>query len=115
MTAAKIKILPCTRLGLIEMTRESKRESLLPCWARNARNATPSAGSFARIDVHTPQARDHSCSRTVTTAIRSKLALNPAVAEYFNERRQRLENMVKHKLVITSDPDNTVGGVQNPH
>jgi len=26
------------------------------------------------------------------------------VAEYVTERRQRLENMVKHKLVITADP-----------
>ena len=33
-----------------------------------------------------------------------KVALNPAVAEYFNERRARLENAVKHKLVITPDP-----------
>ena len=33
-----------------------------------------------------------------------KLGLSPVVAQYIDERRQRLENVVKHKLLITPDP-----------
>ena len=34
-----------------------------------------------------------------------KLGLSPVVAQYFEERRQRLENVVKHKLVDYADPN----------
>jgi hypothetical protein len=30
--------------------------------------------------------------------------LSPSVAQYFQERHQRLENFIKHKLVIHADP-----------
>jgi hypothetical protein len=33
-----------------------------------------------------------------------KVALSPTVADYINERRARLENTVKHKLIVTPDP-----------
>ena len=32
-----------------------------------------------------------------------KVFLSPPVAEYVNERKGRLENAVKHKLIVTPD------------
>jgi len=42
---AKIKILPITRLGLIEMTRERKRESLFALLGEECPQCTPQEGS----------------------------------------------------------------------
>lgn len=101
---AKIKILPITRLGLIEMTRERKRESLFallgePCPQCHASGRVLSRDSlFIRI------------KREILTLTHGrpgehiKIFLSPPVAQYFQERHQVLERDIKHKLSIHVDP-----------
>src|SRR4029077_3301051 len=101
---AKIKILPITRLGLIEMTRERKRESLFALLGEECPQCHASGRVLSRESMYIRLKREMLTLTHGHHGNQIKLALNPAVAEYVIERRQRLENMVKHKLVINPDP-----------
>src|SRR5438132_6129729 len=102
---AKIKILPITRLGLIEMTRERKRESLFALLGEECPQCHASGRVLSRESMYIRLKREIFNLTHGHHGNLIKVALNPAVAEYVNERRQRLENAVKHKLVIQPDPN----------
>ncbi len=101
---AKIKILPITRLGLIEMTRERKRESLFALLGEECPQCHASGRVLSRDSMYIRIKREILMMTHGHPGNQIKVALSPAVAEYFNERRSRLEHAVKHKLVITPDP-----------
>jgi ribonuclease G len=101
---AKIKILPITRLGLIEMTRERKRESLFALLGEECPQCHASGRVLSRDSMYIRLKRDILVMTHGRPGNQIKVSLSPPVAEYVNERRQRLENTVKHKLVITPDP-----------
>lgn len=101
---AKIKILPITRLGLIEMTRERKRESLFALLGEACPQCHASGRVLSRESMYVRLKRE---ILTMTHGLPGnviKIFLNPAVAHYFQERNHRLESAVKHKLVVQSDP-----------
>jgi ribonuclease G len=102
---AKIKILPITRLGLIEMTRERKRESLFALLGEECPQCHASGRVLSRESMYIKLKREILAMTHGRPGNQIKIALNPVVAEHFEERRQRLENMVKHKLIITPDPN----------
>ena len=102
---AKIKIWPITRLGLIEMTRERKRESLFSllgdtCPVCRGLGLVMSKESiFIRVcdDIEQMKVDMHHGS--------VKIKLNPDVVDYFSERKARLKELFKMNFDVKSDPD----------
>jgi ribonuclease G len=101
---AKIKILPITRLGLIEMTRERKRESLFALLGEACPQCHASGRVLSKESMYIKLKREMLLLTHGRPGNQLKLYLNPAVAHYFQERHQRIENFVKHKLIINADP-----------
>jgi len=102
---AKIKILPITRLGLIEMTRERKRESLFALLGEACPQCHASGRVLSRDSMYIRLKREILMLTHGRPGEHIKLFLSPPVAHYFQERHQRLENVVKHKLTINPDPN----------
>ncbi len=103
---AKIKILPITRLGLIEMTRERLRESVLnmlcdPCSTCGGAGKTLSQESmYIKIKKSLQETVAQPGPETV------RLRVPPRVAEYLaTERRQRLEKLIGHPIRVEPDPE----------
>jgi ribonuclease G len=101
---AKIKILPITRLGLIEMTRERKRESLFALLGEACPQCHASGRVLSRDSMFIKLKREILLLTHGRSGNHIKLFLNPSVAQYFQERHQRLENAIRHKLLIHADP-----------
>jgi ribonuclease G len=101
---AKIKILPITRLGLIEMTRERKRESLFALLGEACPQCHASGRVLSRESMFIKLKRETMLLTHGRPGNQLKLFLHPSVAQYFQERHQRLENFIKHKLIIHADP-----------
>ena len=101
---AKIKILPITRLGLIEMTRERKRESLFALLGEACPQCHASGRVLSRESMFIKLKREMMLLTHGRPGNAIKLFLQPTVAQYFQERHQRLENFIKHKLIIHADP-----------
>jgi ribonuclease G len=100
---AKIKILPITRLGLVEMTRERRRESLQsmtgePCSECNGSGWVLSRDSlFLKIRK---EIIDLTQGRPEGTL---KIHLKSPVAEYLKENKERLEKQVSRSVEIHID------------
>jgi ribonuclease G len=100
---AKIKILPITRLGLVEMTRERKRESLLsaicmPC--------TECDGSGMVLSDESLMIRIKKEILALTAGRHQgqlRLVLNPSVQPYFQERKEALAKSIHGDFEIQSD------------
>lgn len=101
---AKIKILPITRLGLIEMTRERKRESLFALLGELCPQCHASGRVLSRDSMFIKLKREILTLTHGRPGETIKLFLNPTVAQYFQERHQKLESAIKHKLLINPDP-----------
>lgn len=100
---AKIKILPITRLGLVEMTRERKRESILstlcqPCPECDASGMVLSNESLLikirkeilKLTAGRPEGK-------------LRLVLNSDAMPYFQERKESLAKSIGRELDIQSD------------
>jgi len=102
---AKIKIWPITRLGLIEMTRERRRESFSklmsqPCPECGGTGQVVSAESLFIQVVQELQAM-----KLAHHAGKVRLRLNPVVAQYFKERIGRLQQAAHEKIEVQSAPE----------
>jgi ribonuclease G len=102
---AKIKILPITRLGLIEMTRERKRESLFALLGEECPQCHATGRVLSRESMYIRLKREILNMTHGRHGNQIKVSLGPPVADYVNERKGRLENVIKHKLIVTSDPN----------
>ncbi len=100
---AKIKILPITRLGLIEMTRERKRESLFALLGELCPQCHASGRVLSRESMYIKLKREILTLTHGRPGDTIKLFLSPQVSAYFQERHQRLENVIKHKLIVSPD------------
>ena len=100
---AKIKILPITRLGLVEMTRERKRESMLaalcqPCEECHGMGMVLSNESlFIQVKKEMSNLLAQRNSGTV------RLILHPDVAPYFQERRSEMVNAIHRDYEQSTD------------
>jgi ribonuclease G len=101
---AKIKILPITRLGLIEMTRERKRESLFALLGEQCPQCHASGRVLSRDSLYIKVKREILDLTRGRSGEIIKLFLSPPVAQYVEERKERLEHAVRHKVAIQSDP-----------
>ena len=102
---AKIKILPITRLGLIEMTRERKRESLFALLGEACPQCHASGRVLSRDSMYIRLKREILNMTHGRPGNLIKLFLSPPVARYFEERHNKFENTIKHKLQIHPDPN----------
>ncbi len=104
---AKIKILPITRLGLVEMTRERKRESLLSSLCRICSECS-GVGMVLSDESLMIKIRKEIMSLTKGRSDGDmKIILNPETFPYFNERKSALEKLIHRTVQIT--PDQTLG------
>ncbi|MGE4385745.1 MAG: Rne/Rng family ribonuclease [Endomicrobiaceae bacterium] len=103
---AKIKIWPITRLGLIEMTRERKRESLFSLLG----DTCPTCHGLGLV-LSKESIFINVCQEIEQMGIKKhygkiKIKLCPEVAKYFIERRERLTELFKKDIEII--PTDTV-------
>ncbi len=101
---AKIKILPITRLGLVEMTRERRRESLLSLLSEPCQECAGSGNVLSRESMYLKIQKEILEITQGRTEGRLKVTLPPGVGDFVQERQDRLEKIIKRPLTITIDP-----------
>jgi len=102
---AKIKIWPITRLGLIEMTRERKRESLFSLMGDICPTCRGLGLVLSKESIFINVCDDIEQMKIDMHHGKVKIKLNPDVAEYFAERKARLKELFKMDFEIKSDVD----------
>lgn len=101
---AKTRIFPMTRLGLVEMTRQRRKESILNIICRNCPYCSGSGMIFSEITMYIKIKRElirkgsHMPGRFVN------LFLHPRVAEMFDEKGlENIEKVIKKKIKLRRD------------
>jgi ribonuclease G len=102
---AKTKIWPITRLGLIEMTRERKRESLFSLLGDTCPTCRGLGLVLSKESVFINVCDDIEQMNVDMHHGKIKIKLNPDVVEYFNERKSRLKELFKLDVEIKSNTD----------
>jgi len=101
---AKIRILPITRLGLIEMTRERKRESTISLMTEECHECR---GSGRVLSVESLRVR---IQREIFELTQGRpggsvrIVLHPELAEAFTGRQEAIEKNVHRSVKIAADP-----------
>ncbi len=99
---AKIKIWPITKLGLIEMTRERKRESLFSLLGDNCPTCHGLGLVLSKESIFINVCQELEQMKIEKHYGKIKIKLNPEVAQYFNERKTRLEEFFRKEIEIIS-------------
>ena len=102
---AKINILPITRLGLIEMTRERRRESLLSQMTENCPECGGTGLVLSRETLFIHICDELSKMRLSEHNGKVKIRLRKEVAEYFKERIPRLKKISGSNIEIQHAPE----------
>ena len=102
---AKINILPITRLGLIEMTRERRRESLLSQMSENCPECGGTGLVLSRETLFINLCDELSKMRLGEHNGKVKIRLRKEVADYFKERIPRLKKIAGGNLEIQYAPE----------
>ncbi|GHT54236.1 ribonuclease G [Endomicrobiia bacterium] len=102
---AKIKILPITRLGLIEMTRQRKRESLFSLLG----DTCPVCRGLGLV-LSKESIFINVCDEIAQLNVKGhhgkiKIKLDPDVVEYFKKRKSRLEELFNAKFEIKANAE----------
>ncbi|MDD3065216.1 MAG: Rne/Rng family ribonuclease [Endomicrobiaceae bacterium] len=97
---AKIKIWPITKLGLIEMTRERKRESLFSLLGDNCPTCHGLGLVLSKESIFINVCQELEQMKIEKHYGKIKIKLNPEVAQYFNERKARLTELFKKEIEI---------------
>src|SRR6185295_3456842 len=102
---AKIRILPITRLGLVEMTRERKRESTMSLLTDDCPQCVASGRVLSvdsmRIKIQR-EIHDLTHGRPGGTV---RLLLHPRLAEALKQQQQQFEKNVHRSVKIQGDPE----------
>jgi ribonuclease G len=102
---AKIKIWPITRLGLIEMTRQRKRESLFSLLG----DTCPVCRGLGLV-LSKESVFINVCDEIVQLKVdcyhgKIKIKINPDVVEYFKERKSRLRELFNAEFDIQASAE----------
>ncbi len=101
---AKIKILPITRLGLVEMTRERRRESLQAMLGEPCQECGGSGWVLSRESLFLKVVKEANKLIAARPDGQLKIALQAPVAVYFKENQARLEKRVgRHAELVEDD------------
>ena len=101
---AKIRILPITRLGLIEMTRERKRESTISLMTEECRECRGSGRVLSCESMRIRIQREIHELTQGRPGGQVRIVLHPLLAESFTERQAVIEKNVHRSVKITGDP-----------
>lgn len=99
---AKIKIWPITHLGLIEMTRERKRESLFSLLGDTCPTCHGLGLILSKESVFISVCQEIEQMKIEKHFGKIKVKLHPDVAQYFIERAKRLQELFKKDIEIIS-------------
>ena len=102
---AKIKIWPITRLGLIEMTRERRRESLFSLLGETCPTCHGIGLVLSRESLFIQVNQELEQLKLTRHAGKVRLRLSPDVANYFRERVKRLKKAIGGDIEIQSAHD----------
>ncbi|MDR2772446.1 MAG: Rne/Rng family ribonuclease [Elusimicrobiota bacterium] len=102
---AKIKIWPITKLGLVEMTRERKRESLLALMGETCPLCNGVGQVVSRESIFTKVCCEIDKMNINIHRGIARIKLNPAMYEYFLERKGRLKELFNIDFEIKTDLD----------
>lgn len=101
---AKIKILPITKLGLIEMTRERRRESTFSMLTEEC----PQCGGSGRVlsidSIRLKIQRDILNLTMGRSSGTIRIIVHPLVAEGLKAKQSLIEKSIHRSVKITSDP-----------
>jgi len=100
---AKIKIWPITRLGLIEMTRERKRESLFSLMGDTCPTCHGLGLVLSKESIFINVCDDIEEMNVDMHHGKARIKLNPDVYEYFSERKARLKELFKMDFDVQQD------------
>lgn len=100
---AKIKILPITRLGLVEMTRERKRESMLSAVCQICPECDGIGMVLSNESLYVKILREILKLIGGRTSGLLKLVMNPLVADYFLSRKAGFIRQIGRECDILSD------------
>jgi ribonuclease G len=101
---AKIKILPITRLGLVEMTRERRRESLLSLLTDPCEQCNASGRVLSRESIYLKIQKEIAELTQGRAEGHLKVVLPPQVGDFIRDRMDRLEKFVRRPVQIEIDP-----------
>lgn len=100
---AKIKILPITRLGLVEMTRERRRESLQASLGQFCPECNGSGYVLSTESMYLRIRKEIlDLTRGRTDGV-LKIYLKGPIANYFRENKERLEKQIRREAQIIDD------------
>ena len=102
---AKIKIWPITRLGLIEMTRERKRESFFSLMGETCPTCGGTGSVFSKESLFIQVSEELHQLKLNRHGGKVRLRLHPTVVNYFKERISRLMPNANERLEIQSGSD----------
>lgn len=100
---AKIKILPITRLGLVEMTRERRRESLQSMLGEPCQECSGSGWVLSRESLFLKVIKEINKMTTGRAEGDIKVTLQAGVAAYFRENQGRLDKRLNRHVQILED------------
>ena len=102
---AKIKIWPITKLGLIEMTRQRKRESLFSLLGDTCPMCKGLGLVLSKESIFVDVCNEMVQLRVDSYCGKIKIKLNPDVIEYFKERIPRLKEIFNTNFEIKSSSE----------
>jgi ribonuclease G len=103
---AKIKIWPITKLGLVEMTRERKRESFFALMGEMCPECNGVGRVLSRESLFIQVCRELEQMKVAGAhGTKVRIRLFPDVAQYFSERIGRLRNKAGDKVEIQGSKD----------
>jgi ribonuclease G len=101
---AKIKILPITRLGLVEMTRERRRESLLSLLTEACSECQGSGRVLSAESIYLKLQKEIAQLTQGRPDGNLRVSLPSVVGDFIRERKDRLERTVKRSVAVEIDP-----------
>lgn len=102
---AKIKIWPITHLGLIEMTRERKKESLFSLLGETCPTCHGLGLILSKESIFVNVCQEIEQMKVEKFSGKIKLKLHSEVAKYFQQRLSRLQELFKKEIEIISTDD----------
>jgi ribonuclease G len=102
---AKIKIWPITRLGLIEMTRERKRESFFSLMGETCPVCRGLGVVMSKESLFIKVCEDLEQMNVKIHKGKVKIKVNPEICDYFTERKNRLKELFNTDFEIKSTPE----------
>ena len=100
---AKIKILPITRLGLVEMTRERKRESILSTLCQSCPECNGSGMVLSHESLMIRMQKEIWSLTAGRPQGKLRLILHPSASEYFAERKQHFGRAIGRDFELQAD------------